>query len=118
MEVEAIILIGVQGSGKSTFCERFFGSHVRISLDLLKTRNRERALFDKCLHDRQNFVIDNTNPTAEQRAVYIEAAKGSGFCVKGYFFDTPLRLALKRNAQRAGRAAIPAVGVVATFKRL
>ena len=31
----AIILIGIPGSGKSTFCQqRFFFTHVRISLDM------------------------------------------------------------------------------------
>ena len=36
--MEAIIFVGLPGSGKSSFYkERFFDSHVRISLDLLKT---------------------------------------------------------------------------------
>jgi hypothetical protein len=39
--MEAIIFIGVQATGKSSyFRDRFFGTHVRISLDLLKTRHR------------------------------------------------------------------------------
>ena len=41
--MEAIVFIGLQASGKSSFYkERFFSTHVRISLDLLRTRNRER----------------------------------------------------------------------------
>jgi hypothetical protein len=47
--MEAIILIGIQGSGKTAFCERFFDTHVRISLDLVKTRHRERALLETCV---------------------------------------------------------------------
>ena len=43
--MEAIIFVGLPGSGKSSFYkERFFNSHVRISLDLLKTRQYHRAL--------------------------------------------------------------------------
>jgi hypothetical protein len=39
--VEAVIYIGLQGAGKSTFCrERLFHTHVRLSLDMLKTRHR------------------------------------------------------------------------------
>jgi predicted kinase len=116
--MEAIILIGIQGSGKTTFCERFFDTHVRISLDLVKTRNRERALLATCVRTGQKFVIDNTNLTVAERAVYVIAAKRAGFRVKAYFFEPSLRLALKRNAQRSGRAAIPVAGVIATLKRL
>ena len=43
--MEAVILVGIQAAGKSTFYrERFFGSYVQISLDLLRTRHRERSL--------------------------------------------------------------------------
>lgn len=116
--MEAIILSGIQGSGKTTFCDRFFSTHVRVSLDLVNTRCRERALLEACLRTGVNFVVDNTNPTAAERAVYVAAAKRAGFCVKGYFFEPSLCLALKRNAQRTGRAAVPAAGVIATLKRL
>ncbi|MEL6944740.1 MAG: ATP-binding protein, partial [Bacteroidota bacterium] len=36
--MQAILFIGIQASGKSTFYkERFFNTHVRISMDLLNT---------------------------------------------------------------------------------
>jgi len=39
--MEAVILIGIQGSGKSTFYrDRFFNTHVRINLNILKRRSR------------------------------------------------------------------------------
>jgi predicted kinase len=39
--VEAVILIGIQGSGKSTFFkEKFADTRVRINLDMLRTKNR------------------------------------------------------------------------------
>ena len=57
--MEAVILIGIQGSGKSTFYrERFFDTHVRISLDLLRTRHREALLLRACLEGKQRFVVD------------------------------------------------------------
>ena len=69
--MEVVILIGIQGSGKTTFYERFFGAHVRISLDPVKKRNSERTLLETCLRTGQNFVVDNTNATAVERGVYI-----------------------------------------------
>ena len=40
--MEAVIFVGLQASGKSTFYrERFSRTHVRINLDMLKTRHRE-----------------------------------------------------------------------------
>jgi len=117
--MQAVIFIGVQGSGKTTFyAERFLHTHVRISLDVLKTRHRERALLEACLRTGQPFVVDNTNPRSEVRAPYIAAARAAGFRVVGYFFETTLRDALRRNAQRSGRAVVPASGVIATYKRL
>ena len=76
--MEAVIFMGIQGSGKSSFFrERFFSTHVRISLDLLKTRFREQTFLDACLQTEQRFVIDNTNPTRGERQRYIAAAKAN-----------------------------------------
>jgi predicted kinase len=69
--MEMILFIGMQASGKSTFYkERFFDSHVRISMDLLRTRNRERIFIQTCLSTQQRLVVDNTNPTRAERARY------------------------------------------------
>ena len=64
------------------------------------------------------MVIDNTNPTREDRARYIGRAKDAGFEVISYYFETDLNSALERNSQRTGKANIPEVGVRATFKKL
>jgi predicted kinase len=117
--MEAVIFTGIQGSGKSTFYrERFFDTHVRISLDLLKTRNREGVFLRACLSAGQPFVVDNTNPRAADRAPYIAAAKQAGFRVVVYFFETAVRDALHRNAKRVGGSIIPIPGVIGTHKRL
>ncbi len=57
--MEAVIFIGIQGSGKTTFyMQRFFQTHVRLSLDMLKTRRRERFLLECCIRAKQPFVMD------------------------------------------------------------
>ncbi|MFZ6746335.1 hypothetical protein ACO0LC_24150 [Undibacterium sp. JH2W] len=74
--MEAIFFIGLQASGKSSFYkEHFFNSHLRISNDLLKTKNRQARLLEFCFETSMPFVIDNTNPTREIRASYLEQIK-------------------------------------------
>jgi predicted kinase len=117
--MEAVVFCGIQASGKTTFYrERFLDTHVRISLDLLRTRRRERLLLTACIEGMQPFVIDNTNATVEERARYVVPALAAGFRVVGYFFDADPRAAYERNRLRPGRAAVPAAGLFGTQKRL
>jgi predicted kinase len=117
--MEAIIFVGVQGSGKTTlYLERFFATHVRLSLDVLRTRHREKLLLAACIEAKQPFVVDNTNPTAEERARYIALALAAGFQVVGYHFDLPIAVCLARNATRQGKQRIPAPAIYGTRKRL
>ncbi|HYZ87137.1 MAG TPA: ATP-binding protein [Bryobacteraceae bacterium] len=117
--MQAIIFVGVQGSGKSTYYrEHFFHTHVRVSLDLLRTRHREQIFLHSCLATQQRFVIDNTNTQRSEREVYIAAARAAKFQVVGYYFDVNLETAIDRNNQRTGGQLIPVKGVVGTFRRL
>jgi len=117
--MEAVIYIGIQGSGKTTFYLRqFFNTHVRISLDMLKTRHRERLLLEACLTAKQPFVIDNTNATIAQRSNYIQPSREAGFRITGLYFRADVKAALERNAARTGRFRIPEKGLLGTLKRL
>ena len=90
--MEAILFVGIQATGKSTyFKQRFFDTHVRINLDMLRTRHREKLLFDACLVAQQSFVVDNTNLTVEDRAHYVGPARSAGFRVVGYYFQSQIR---------------------------
>ena len=115
--MEAVVFIGLQASGKSSFYkERFFSTHVRISLDLLRTRNRERRLLTLCLETQQPFVIDNTNPTREVRAKYIDAAKSAKYSIAGFYFRSKAEECLVRNRRRA--RSVPEAAILSTAKKL
>ncbi len=117
--MEAVVLCGLQATGKSTFCkERFSDTHVRLNLDMLRTRHREGVLLRACIEAKQPFVIDNTNPTRAERAVYISAAKAAGFQIVGYYFESKIGDALRRNADRIGDQRVRDAGIKATAARL
>jgi len=117
--MQAVIFCGIQASGKTTFYrERFFETHVRINLDMLRTRHREQLLLKACLEGRQPFVVDNTNLTVADRARYLPPARAAGFEVICYFFRTEPRAAHERNRRRQGRAAVPAAALFGAQKRL
>lgn len=117
--MDALVFCGIQGAGKSTwYVENLLHSHVRLSLDLLRTRHRETALLHACLAARQPFVIDNTNPTRATRRRYLELARASGFACRLVFFDCPVELALARNAARPEPRRVPEVAIRGTLAKL
>src|SRR4051794_32523373 len=85
---------------------------------MLHTRHRERLLLQTCLEMGQSFVVDNTNPTVDERARYIEPARAGGFRVVGYYFRSVLAESIVRNAERTGRAWVPPQGIGGTARRL
>lgn len=116
---EAVIFVGLQGSGKTTyFSKHFAGTHAHISRDVQKTAEQEAALIDECLHSARSFVLDNTNSTKLVRARYIRQAKAAGFRVVGYFFDTPVRTAIGRNNHRKDKKPIPVPAILRSAKHL
>lgn len=117
--MEAVIFCGIQATGKTTFYkDKFFKTHVRISLDQLKTRSRERKFFEVCLETSQKFVVDNTNPKITDRQKYILDAKKKKFKIIGYYFQSKIDEALLRNNKRKGKENIPEVGIKGTFRQL
>lgn len=110
--MEAVIFIGTQGAGKSTFYKQFFvDTHIRINLDMLKTHRREKLLLEACLEAKQPFVVDKMNASREDRARYIQAARAHYFRVVGYYFRSNFEECLERNNQRTGKAKVPEKGL-------
>lgn len=117
MAAEAVIFVGIQASGKSTyFKENYADTHVRINRDMLITGCKEDILLHACLVAEQSFVIDNTNPLREKRAKYIALAKAVGFKVSCVYFDVDRKVAEERNATRKNK--VPTVAIRATAKKM
>ena len=98
----AIIFIGIQASGKTTFYEKHYSCYEHINLDTLHTRNKERIALETCIAEKRSFVVDNTNPTKEDRRRYVIPAKAAGYKIIGFFFQSIVSESVKRNEKRGG----------------
>lgn len=121
--MELVILIGLQGAGKSSFYRaRFAGTHVLVSKDRLpnnrRPARRQRQLIEEALQAGQSVVVDNTNPTGQDRAELIELARHHGATVIGYYFESRLEDCLERNRLRAGKDRVPDVALLTVAKKL
>ncbi len=112
------IMIGIQASGKSQFAMNYLKDYTRINLDTLHTRNKEKLALDEAIKSGENIVIDNTNPTIEERARYINAVSGHGYKIEGYFMQSRLQDCIERNEHRTGKDKVPRNAIAATSNKL
>ncbi len=120
---ELVIFVGLQASGKSAFFrERFAATHEHVSKDLFRNNkdpNRRQAqLIEAALKEGSPVVVDNTNPTVEDRRALIELGRRFGARIVGHYFDSTVRQCIERNRLRAGKARVPDVAIYATAKKL
>lgn len=123
MKPELVVFTGLQASGKTTFYrERFALTHVHVSKDAWpnarKKEARQRRLIAEHLRIGQSVVVDNTNPTRDERDPLVAIARALGARVSSYSFVTAVEEALQRNSRREGRARVEDVEIYAVAKRL
>jgi len=121
--MELVIMIGLQASGKTTLARSRFGqAYCYVSKDLLKNNSRparrQRQLIEEALHQGLSVVVDNTNPTIEERRELIDLGRLYNAEITGYFFAVHLKQCLERNRAREGKARVPDIAIFATLKKL
>ena len=114
-----VVLVGLPGSGKSTYLERLGApalSSDRIR-GLLADDETDQTIHDRVFQTvryllRQRLelgrpvtYIDATNLTREDRRPYLEMGRAHGCEVEAVFFDVPLAVCRERNARR--RRVVP-----------
>ena len=119
---EVVVLVGLQASGKTTFCRQRLPGHVHVSKDAFPSnrnpQRRQMHLIEEALAAGEDVVVDNTNPSPAEWAPIILAARTHGARVVAYWFPPDLDASRVRNATRAGRSRVPDVGLYATIKIL
>ncbi|EIN06113.1 P-loop containing nucleoside triphosphate hydrolase protein [Punctularia strigosozonata HHB-11173 SS5] len=118
-----LILVGLIGSGKSTFAEalqRELPSFVRCSQDELGNRKKVEQLARESLAQGRSVCIDRTNMDAQQRSTWIAIARENRVEPWVLYFDTPYDSCQQRIRTRTDHPTItdPAQGlsVLARFR--
>lgn len=95
-------MVGIAGSGKTTFCKKLFPSHVHISLDEIDNKNRKKEyeLIEQNLQQGKSIVIDDTNLTKHIRKEHILRARRYNARVVVVFLDYTIERILLQNSKR------------------
>jgi len=103
--MKVIILVGVPGSGKSTFCTKY-PRYKRISQDELGDRYMCLSAFRAYLSEGKNIIIDRCNINRFQRNLWINIAKEFGADLNCVNFVIDPKIAIKRIQERKGHPTI------------
>lgn len=106
-EKEMIIIVGMPGSGKSHISAEIQSKgfidrkiYMIINRDKLKTIEKCIKYCESNLKLNLSVIIDNTNPSIQDRKKFIDLAKKYSYKIRCILFDIPLELALHNNYYR------------------
>ena len=118
---EVVLLIGLQGVGKTTFYrETLAATHALVSKDAMprsarRKEARQRRELAALLADGHDVCVDNTQPSAAERAGMIAVAAAHGARVVGHWWPPDLATSRRRNAARPD--PVPEIGLRAALAR-
>ena len=104
-----VILVGPPCSGKTTYCKTSeeLKGYVRISQDDLGRVECDK-LFNQCITDGKDVVIDRMGFNKVQRGRFISVAKKANYFVKVINFQTARNVCLARAEERVDHPTLKA----------
>jgi len=105
--MEVVLLVGMPGSGKTTFCKACLPGHTRLSQD---DGPRKRAGFMRAyleaLDRGVDVVVDRMSPSRDERQRFIAPARAHGYTVRIVYFDVPTYVCAMRVKTRGDHPTI------------
>ena len=105
---EIILMVGMQGSGKSTFTTSYLipANYVRINQDTLKTKVKCFKETEEMMKLNKNIVVDNTNAKKDTRAEFIKLANKYDYKVRCVIMDVSNDYAIHNANYRSYKLGI------------
>ena len=120
MAPSVLVLVGLPGSGKSTFYAALEAlapsEYVRVCQDVLKTKPKCEKAAKAAIDEGKVAVIDRTNVDAKQREPWVGLASSLGVPVTAVYFDVPPPLCMERVKSRTDHETNPPAFVVNMMK--
>lgn len=105
-----LVLIGLQGSGKSTLsesiCQSDPESWVRVNQDTLGNRFACENAVNRALASRKSVIVDRTNFNQSQRSIWVNIARTHGARTAALVLKMPIELCIKRAETRKGHPTL------------
>ena len=98
---QVVLLVGAQGSGKTTWCREHLPDFHRISQDDQGQKAHYLLYQDALLRGEPHIVIDRINGQRYQRRRYLEPARQLGYRTRVVWLNVDRALCLRRCRERA-----------------
>lgn len=102
---ELVLLVGLPGSGKTTYCRTHLPNHFRISQDD-HGKEAHKILFEDALNKHEKIVIDRLNHRKDQRELYISKAKEQNYAINIVWLKSDKELCERRILNRTDHPTI------------
>ena len=107
---QLIVLVGVPGSGKSTFAKKLEkAGYIRVNQDDLGSRKACKRAVENAFNNKQKVVVDRCNFDVNQRKCWLDLAETHGVSLKSVVtFNTDLDTCKERVCNRIDHPTVKA----------
>lgn len=95
-----VMLVGAQGSGKTTYCAERLKGYTRISQDDQGKQGHKEAFAEALEREEPCIVIDRINHSRQQRGNYLSLAKRKGYSTRIVWLNVDRNVCIKRAKAR------------------